>query len=52
MDKSITVEKFWNSVKWSNQNPNGSISISAERVKGIDDVVNKEAQHDAEICKD
>jgi hypothetical protein len=36
MDKSITVEKFWNAIKFSNWNKDGTVSISKERVEQID----------------
>ena len=31
-----TINEFWKAIKWSNQNPDGSVTISAERVKSID----------------
>jgi hypothetical protein len=39
----MTAKKLWEAIKWSNRNPDGSVSISLERVKLIDEVVKNEA---------
>ena len=35
------AKKIWEAIKWANQNPDGSVTISADRVKGIDGAVAK-----------
>lgn len=37
----MTAKEFWEAIKWSNQNPDGSVVISPERAKIIDEVVSK-----------
>ena len=39
----MTIKELWEAIKWSNKNPDGSIAISSERVKLIDEVVKNEA---------
>ena len=38
----MTASELWNATKWSNQNKDGSISMSRERVLLIDKLLNKE----------
>lgn len=45
MDNKVTAQQLWKQIKWSNQNPDGSITISAERVKGIDEAVKRETDN-------
>ncbi len=40
----MTAKELWQAIKWSNQNPDGSVTISAERVKNIDKAVDKETK--------
>ena len=37
----MEVATFWATIKWSNQNPDGSVTIMADRVAGIDKAVAK-----------
>ena len=36
----MTIIELWKAIKWSNLNHDGSVTISSERVKAIDKIVN------------
>lgn len=41
INQGMSAGKLWDAIKWSNQGKDGSVVISADRVKDIDEAVSR-----------